>query len=198
MRSRVDRVTRGTRASPANVKRGLRELAEVCDRGRSSGWPSRDHWQNSEAWQNAYVALATRIVDGRVDVDRPLAALARLTAWRLLASERRRQRRVMQLTEAQLHRFHLGEERTPEEETESACRGDALRAALLAQVGMGNLSDVDLTILIRRYVDEWGTAEVAAATGLTPANVRKICSRRCHLLREELIKLGIAPDPVAS
>lgn len=196
MKARGDRAARESAALPADVKRGLRELAEVCDRGRSSGWPSRDHWQNGEVWQSAYVALATRILDGRVDVDRPLAALARLTAWRLLVSERRRQKRVMQLTEVQLHRFHVGEERSLEEHAESVSRGDALRIALLSQLGQGNLTEVDLTILIRRYVDEWGAAEVASATGLSPANVRKICSRRCDLLRQELAKHGIAPEAV--
>ncbi len=198
MGSRGQGVAGGSAALPADVRQGLCELAEVCDRGLGSGWPSRDHWQNGEVWQNTYVALSTRILDGRVDVDRPLAALARLTAWRLLVSERRRQRRVTHLTDVQLHRFHMGEERTPEEEVESASRGEALQVALLTQLGQGNLSDVDLTVLIRRYVDEWEAAEVAAATGLSPANVRKICSRRCHLLREELVKLGIVPDPIAS
>lgn len=198
MGSRSYRVARGSAVLPPDVRRGLCELAEVCDRGLSSGWPSRDHWQNGEVWQNTYVVLSTRILDGRVSVDRPLAPLARLTAWRLLASERRRQRRVTQLTEVQLHRFHVGEERTPEEEAESARQRDALRVALLTQLGRGNLSEVDLTILIRRYVDEWGAAEVAAATGLSTANVRKICSRRCHLLKKELVKLGIDRDPISS
>ena len=175
------------------VKRGLRELAEVCDTGRSSGWPSRDPWRNSEAWQNTYVALATRIIDGRVDVDRPLSPLARLSAWRFMINEQRRQQRVVQLTEPQQHRFHLGEERTLEEMAEDSRRNDVLRLALLRQIDAGKLSDVDMTILIRRYVDEWGASEVAEAMGISPANVRKICSRRCLMLRDELLELGLSP-----
>ena len=183
---------RGDAALPTRIRRGLRELAEVCDVGGSSGWPSRDPWHNSEAWQNTYVTLAVRIIDGRVDVDRPLGPLARLAAWRFMISERRRQRRVTQLTDLQLHRFHLGEEQTPEEEAEGSRRGNMLRVALLKQIDAGSLSEVDLTILIRRYVDEWGAAEVADAMGISPANVRKICSRRCSLLREELLELGMS------
>jgi DNA-directed RNA polymerase specialized sigma24 family protein len=173
------------------VQRGLGELAEVCERGRKSGWPSRDPWRNGEAWQNTYVALATRILDGRVDVDRPLGPLARLAARRFFLSERRGQQRLTELTDTQLHRFHLGEERTLEEEAESARRGDALRVALIDQLDAGNLSEADLAILTRRYVDEWGAAEVADAMGLGIANVRQICTRRCQLLREALAAQGL-------
>jgi RNA polymerase sigma factor (sigma-70 family) len=183
---------RGDAVLPARIERGLRELAEVCDIGGSSGWPSRDPWHNREAWQNTYVALATRIMDGRVDVDRPLGPLARLAAWRFMISERRRQQRVTQLTDLQLHRFHLGDERTPEEEAEGSRRGDMLRLVLLNQLDAGSLSEADLMILIRRYVDEWGASEVAEAMGISPANVRKICSRRRLLLRQELVELGLS------
>lgn len=192
MSSTVGGEVHGDAAIESVTQRGLRELAEVCERGRSSGWPSRDPWQNSDAWQSTYVALATRIIDGRVDVDRVLGPLARLAAWRFFLSERRRQQRVTELTDAQLHRFHLGEERTLEEEAESARRGDALRVALLGQLDAGNLSEADLAILARRYVDDWGATEVADAMGLSIANVRQICSRRCLLLREVLTKQGLS------
>lgn len=188
---------RGGAAPGSAVERGLGELAEVCERGQRSGWPSRDPWRNGEAWQNTYVALAARILDGRVDVERPLGPLARLAAKRFFLSERRGQQRLSELTEADLHRFHLGEERTLEEEAESSRRGDALRVALIAQLDAGNLSEADLTVLTRRYVDEWGAAEVADAMGLGIANVRQICSRRCQLLRTALTQQGLAPPPPA-
>lgn len=193
MKSRGSGSTGGYAAGDAEAQRGLRELAEICERGRKSGWPSRDPWQNGEAWQNTYVALATRILDGRVGVDRPLGPLARLVARRFLLTEWRFQQRVTELTDAQLHRFNLGEGCTLEEEAESARRGDVLRTALLEQLAAGNLSRTDLAILTRRYVDDWGASEVADMAGLSIANVRQICSRRCVLLREVLAGQGLAP-----
>ncbi len=174
------------------TRTGIAELARICEQGGKSTWPSRDPWQNSDAWQNAYLALAAHIADGKVDLDRPLRPLARTTARRFFLTDCRQRGRLSELTDAQLHRFHLGEETSLEDHVEASRRGDALRTAMLGLVGEGSLSEADLAILTRRYVDEWSAKEVAGTMGLGVANVRQICARRRQVLRQALAEQGLA------
>jgi len=161
----------------------LVDLAGICKAGTESAFPCREPWLNADAWHNTYVALAARISDGRVDIERPLGPLAKLTAYRFFLSERRRMRRLSALTEEQLHRVSLGDESPPEERAEAARRARALREAIESLRVEGRLSEAEVGMLWRRYVEEWRSPEVAAAAGLTADNVRQICTRRCALLR---------------
>jgi DNA-directed RNA polymerase specialized sigma24 family protein len=164
----------------------LLELAQICRRGSESGWPSAHLAANADAWQSTYERLAIRISDGRVEIDRPLLPLARVTAYRLMLSERRQQARLLTLTDLQLHRFNLGEEAPPDELAESARRAAMLRESLERQRRSGQLTELDQKILQRRYASEWSSPEVGEAVGTTAANVRQLCKRRCALLRADL------------
>jgi RNA polymerase sigma factor (sigma-70 family) len=167
------------------------DLADICDAGSKSGWPSSKPWINSDAWQNTYLALSVRIADGRIDIGRPLHGLAYRTARNLFLSERRRERRLSAITEEQVDRYGAAEERSPEELAEASRRGDVLRGNLTRLAATGRLSETDLLILTRRYIDEWSAKEVGGATGIAVDNVRQICARRCRLLRSELSDLGL-------
>jgi len=169
-----------------DIHASLIELAQICKQGGQSGWPSAEEATNADAWQNTYEKLAARISDGRVDADRPLKPLARLTAKRLFLSDLRRQRRLSALSATQLHRFNLGEETPPEERAERARGGAALRAGCKRLQAEGRLSGEEAEILRRRYVEEWSSGEVAAAMDTTAANVRQVCARRRGLIRAEL------------
>jgi DNA-directed RNA polymerase specialized sigma24 family protein len=173
----------------------LLELAQICRRGSESSWPSAHPAANADAWQSTYERLAIRISDGRVDVDRPLLPLARVTAYRLMLSERLQQARLLKLTDLQLHRFNLGEEAPPEEVAESARRAAMLRESFARLRRSGQLSELDQKILQRRYASEWNSPEVAAAVGATAANVRQLCKRRCALLRADLGGLELEETP---
>jgi len=173
------------------IQRALIDLASICEEGRRSGMPSSKPWLNDEAWQNAYVALAARISDGRVDIERPLGGLAFTTARNFFRTEHRRQRRFAELSDEQLWRLAASEERPVEDAAEASRRGEVLRRQLARLVGSGKLNEADLTILRRRYVDEWSASEVAGSARLRVDNVRQICARRCRLLRRELGGRGI-------
>jgi len=169
----------------------LTELAETCRHGSESSWPSPHRSRNADIWQSTYEKLAVRIADGRVDIDRPLKPLARLTARRLLLSEHRRQRRFSRLNELQLHRFNLGDGLPPEDYVERGRRREAFRLATARLVAEGRLGEVDLEILQARYVGERSSDEVAGAFGVSAENVRQICARRRALLRAELSGLDL-------
>jgi DNA-directed RNA polymerase specialized sigma24 family protein len=164
----------------------LLELAQICRQGSESRWPSRHQATNADAWQNTYEKLAARISDGRVDIDRPLLPLARITAYRLMLSERRKQADFLALTDIHLHRFNLGEEVQPEESAESSRRAAALQEAFARLRREGRLKGGEEEMLRRRYVAGQTSAEVATSMGTTAPNIRQLCARRCSLLRGEL------------
>gem|GEM_PF-4195712 len=170
----------------ARVRSALDELARICSEGSRSGRLSNRAWMNHDAWQNAYLALAPRIAAGRVDLDRPLRGLAYVTARNFYISECRREGRCSRLTEDRVHRYNAGEERLPEEQAEASRRGAVLRECMVELAGRGKLSETDVAILVRRYVDEWSVSEVARSVRLTADNVRQISLRRRQLLRKEL------------
>lgn len=176
----------------SSVDRALADLARICEQERRSAWPSIDPWRNADAWQDAYIALATRIQDGRVDIDRPLGPLARKTARNFFLSECRRQRRFSSLSDVQLQRY-LGEGPSLEEQAEASRRGDALRVTMLRLCADGELDARDVGVLIGRYAEERPAAEVGASLGIGTANVRQLCARRCKLLREALRRQGLEP-----
>lgn len=169
----------------------LLELAQICKQGGESNWPAAHSATNADTWQSTYERLAIRISDGRVDIDRPLLPLARVTAHRLMLREHRQQARLLTLTDLQLHRFHLGEEAPPEEIAESARRAAMLRESFARLRRGGQLTRLDQKILQRRYAGEWSSPEVASAVGTTAANVRQLCKRRCALLRADLSDLEL-------
>jgi RNA polymerase sigma factor (sigma-70 family) len=173
------------------LRGALIELAAICDAGSRSSWPSSKQWVNSEAWQNTYMALSTRIAKGTIEVDRPLRGLAYKTARNFFLSERRRERRLSAIGDEQVERHGAGEVRSPDELAEAERRGEVLRSNLVKLAIAGKVSESDLFILARRYVDEWSASEVAGATGLAADNVRQICARRCRLLRQELAGMGL-------
>lgn len=146
---------------------------------------------NSDAWQNAYIALSSGIAEGTIDVERPLRGLAYVTARNFFLSEKRRDRRLVAIADEQVERYGVGVGRSPEEMAEATRRGEVLRGNLVRLAAAEKLSPTDLVILTRRYVDGWSVAEVAEATGLTIDNVRQICTRRRRLLRDELAGLGL-------
>jgi DNA-directed RNA polymerase specialized sigma24 family protein len=137
------------------------------------------------------MALAVRIRDGRVDVTRPLHALARRTARNFFLDECRRQRRLTAIGSEQIERWGAGAGRPPEESAEALRQGEALRGGLIGLIERGKLNETDLLVLIRRYVDEWSADEVAGATGLGAENVRQICTRRRRLLRSEFADMEL-------
>jgi RNA polymerase sigma factor (sigma-70 family) len=68
-----------------------------------------------------------------------------------------------------------------------------LRRALLAL--LGELDDRDRWVLCLRYGGELEVTEVAELTGLSQANVRKICERQRKRVLARLTELGWAPSP---
>lgn len=173
-------------ADAPRINRALVDLARICKAGSESGRPSGKPWLDADAWQNAYVSIAARISEGKVDIERPLEPLARVAAFRHFLSDHRRQGRFFSLSEVQHHRYYAGESSAPEDGAEAARRVELLRAAVRRLRMAGALSDTELKILWRRYVEEWTSVEVGAAAGLAPENVRQLCARRCGVLAKDL------------
>lgn len=71
----------------------------------------------------------------------------------------------------------------------------ALRTALLA--GLADLDERDRWVMCLRYGGDLEAAEVAEITGLSQANVRKICERQRKRLLEHLKQRGFASDETA-
>lgn len=171
--------------------RATAELVTVCCREARSGWPARDRWRNEDVWHETFLRLVQRIEDRRVAVDRPLQPLARKTAYRLFLREEERRRRLLRLTDTQLHRFRQSEEFLPDDEAEAGRRGVVLREALVRLCGEDQLDERDVLILTLRYIEGWSAEEVAQRLTISAAGVRKICSRKLKMLRGELAGEGM-------
>jgi RNA polymerase sigma factor (sigma-70 family) len=162
------------------------ELARICAEGARSRWPSADPHRNADAWQETYLRVARAILANKVDLSRPLGPYASTTAYHVLSTERRKEGRLRELDDTQLHRYLLGEGRDAAEQAEASIDGAELCASLDRLRGTGELSTRGERIVWLRYAEGWTGAEVAAKFELTESNVRQICRRVLDLLRENV------------
>jgi RNA polymerase sigma factor (sigma-70 family) len=172
-------LTREPVDGPDRIQLALRQVAILCDQGARRGMYSRD------AWQSAYVSVASRIHAG-LDLDRPLAPYVQVVAQRKYLDEITAATRLRTLDEDHHQRYHAGEEISPVESAERSLDAGQLREALASLRRDGAVGDRDLLILWLRYVEERSSTEVAEIAGLTADNIRTICKRRLHRLRDAL------------